>query len=76
MFCPIRMENVKDVHKVSNWAAKSGIDMVVSTGNTRIDPRSLLELFNFVGQEVLLVAPDDTDPDRFMTYVKKMGVLA
>ena len=74
MICPIYMENVKDVQKVSNIAAQSGVDMTISCGTITLDPRSILGLFALMGKEVLLVAPDNTDPIHFMSLVKKMGV--
>ena len=76
MICPIYMENVKDVQKVSNIAAQSGIDMTISCGTIAIDPRSILGLFALMGRKVLLVAPDNTNPTHFMSLVKKMGVAA
>ena len=76
MICPIFMKDTKDVERVSKVAADAGIDMSVSCGNAMIDPRSILGLFNFVGKEALLVAPDDMNPNYFMRLVKKMGVAA
>ena len=76
MICPIFMKDTKDVEKVSKVAADAGVDMSVSCGNVMIDPRSILGLFNFVGKEALLVAPDNMNPNYFMRLVKKMGVAA
>lgn len=76
MICPIIMKDEKDVQRVSKVAADAGIDMSVTCGTAMIDPRSILGLFNFVGKEALLVAPDDMNPNYFMRLVKKMGVAA
>ena len=74
MICKIKMNTENDVVKVSEVAAKTGIDMSVSCGNDMIDPRSLLGLFNFIGKEAVLVAPDDMDHRYFQKVVKRMGV--
>ena len=76
MICPILMRDAKDVERVSNVAAEAGIELSVSCGTMMIDPRSILGLFNFVGKDALLVAPDNMSPNYFMRLVKKMGVAA
>ena len=74
MFCTIRMNDNDDVMRVSRVAALSGIELTVSKGHVIVDPRSVLGLFNFVGEEVTLVAPENVDHITFGKVVKQMGV--
>jgi hypothetical protein len=41
-----------------------------------IDPRSLLGLFNFVGKDAELIAPDNTNPQVLQKLVRRMKVMA
>ncbi len=74
MVCKIKMNTKEDVFRVSEEAAKTGVDMSVSCGYTIIDPRSVLALFTLMGRDALLVAPDDMNPEKFEKLVKRMGV--
>ena len=76
MIYPIKMNNEDDVVRVSNEAAKSGLDLSVSCGSAMIDPRSLLGLYNFVGKDAYLVAEDDVNPRYFQKLVERMRVSA
>ena len=76
MVCQIKMKTTEDAVRVSREAAKAGIDMTVLCGSSMIDPRSLLGLFNFVGKDAKLVAPDNTNPQVHQKLVKRMGVIA
>ena len=76
MIHPIRMETIKDVQKVSEEAAQSGLELSVTCGNVIIDPRSILALYTLMGKDALLVAEDNTNPKAFMRLVKRMGVTA
>lgn len=74
MYCKIKMNTREDVVKVSEEAAKTGLNMSVSCGYTIVDPRSILALFTLIGKEVMLVAPDHSNPKDFQKLVQRMGV--
>lgn len=76
MFCKIKMITKEDVLRVNRIAAEAGIDMSIFCGDSMIDPRSLLGLFDFMGKEANLVAPEDLNPKYFQKLVKRMGVAA
>lgn len=76
MVCQIKMKTTEDAVRVSREAAKAGIDMIVSCGSAMIDPRSLLGLFNFVGKDAELIAPDNTNPQVLQKLVRRMKVIA
>ena len=40
--------------------------------NDMVNAKSLLGLFSFVGKDVLMVAEDNANPDRFLRVVRKM----
>lgn len=75
MNCLIKMNDLSDVKRVSKFAAESCMNMTVTYKNTIVDPRSFLCLVALIGKEVLLVAPDGSDYEKFEQFVKKMNVM-
>jgi hypothetical protein len=68
------MNTREDVMKVSEEAAKAGLNVSVNYGYVTVDPRSILGLFTMMGKEVALVAPDHTNPKEFQKLIRRMGV--
>ena len=72
MVYPIRFDSSERIKKVSDLASNEPYDIWVSCKNDMVNAKSLLGLFSFVGKDVLVVAEDNANPDRFLRVVRKM----
>ena len=72
MVYPICFKSPADVTRISDTIANTGIPMYVSCGNVYIDARSVLGLFALIGKDVLLVAPDGMNPQKFMKLAQSL----
>lgn len=63
----------EQVAEINRLASGEPYEVWLSTDTVMLDARSLLGLFNLVGQRVQVVAEDDIDPHRFQRLVDKMA---
>lgn len=63
----------EQVTEINRLASGEPYEVWLSTDTVMLDARSLLGLFNLVGQRVQVVAEDDIDPHRFQRLVDKMA---
>ena len=76
MVFKIELNNLDDAKKLNSVAHDYDGKLTVSSGATVVDAKSLLALLTLIGKKsVHLVAPDHECPDRFMTFLKNLGVL-
>ena len=62
----------EDLYNLSEKASKEDFPIYISTPYGMLDAKSLLGLFSILGQEVKLVAPDHTNADKFIKFVKSL----
>jgi hypothetical protein len=76
MVFEIKLNNLEDAKRLNSAAHTYDGKVAVSSGATMVDAKSLLALLTLIGKKnVNLVAPDHERPDRFMDFLKALGVL-
>lgn len=69
----VKLDSIEDIQKLSEIASEQPFEINVSKGLVTVNAKSLLALFNLIGEKVCLVAPDHANPQEFINAVKKMG---
>lgn len=69
----IEIKNKDQLERINRLASQAPYPVWLSMGNLRLDARSLLGLFAFIGKRAQLVAGDGVDPDQFEDLVARMG---
>lgn len=72
MVYPISFDSPERVKKVSDLACNEPYEIWVSCENNMLNAKSLLGLYSLVGKDVLVVAEDNANPERFLRVVRKM----
>jgi hypothetical protein len=75
MVIKTKINTKEDVYNLNLIASQQPYDMFVSYGCDVYDAKSLLALYDLIGKEVNIVAPDRVDPKEFAHVVKKMGLV-
>jgi hypothetical protein len=73
MVFPIQIKNSRDAVKLSKEAAAADLGVTISCGTVILDPRSILGLMALIGKKAFLVAPDHSNPDLFMEFIKRIS---
>ena len=72
MTYPIQLGTYKDAIRLSEIASKQKFDMTLSHGMDSVNARSLLGLFEFIGKDATLIAPDHADANSFAKVIKHL----
>ena len=73
MTYPFKIETKEDLYKLSELASKEDFSIYLSTNSEIFDAKSLLALFNILGKEVSLTAPDHVESDKFSRFIEKLS---
>ena len=73
MTYPFKIKTKEDLYKLSELASKEDFSVYLSTSSALFDAKSLLALFNILGKEVNLVAPDHVDSEKFSKFIDKLN---
>lgn len=74
MVYEIKLTTPKDVEKLNKAALNYEGKLMVNSGLTSVDAKSLLALFALIGRKnIKLVAPDHANPKEFAEVIKKLG---
>lgn len=73
MTYPFRVESKEDLLRLSELASKEDFSIYLSTNSETFDAKSLLALFNILGKEVSLTAPDHIDAEKFTKFIEKLN---
>lgn len=73
MTYPFRIESKEDLLRLSELASKEDFSIYLSTSSETFDAKSLLALFNILGKEVSLTAPDHIDAEKFTKFIEKLN---
>ena len=72
MVYPVHLDSKEKIEKISNLACKEPFDIWISSDMDMLNAKSLLGLYSLVGKDVLVVAEDNANPERFLRVVRKM----
>ena len=76
MVFEIKLNDFDDAKRLNDVAHNYDGKLTVSSGVTAVDAKSLLALLTLIGKRSInLVAPDHEKPDKFMTFLRQLGVL-
>ena len=70
---PYKIESKEDLYRLSELASQEDFDVYISTSSVMLDAKSLLALFTILGKDINLVAPDNTDSEKFSKFIDKLG---
>lgn len=73
MTYPFRIESKEDLLRLSELASKEDFSIYLSTSSETFDAKSLLALFNILGKEVSLTAPDHVNAEKFTKFIEKLN---
>lgn len=69
----IHIKNKEQLEKINRLACEVPYEVRLCTSTVMLDPRSMLSLFQLIGQQIYVVAKDDVDPKSFSQLVNQMG---
>ena len=71
MVQPVKFETQEDLYRFSELASQEDFNIYISTQYGQLDAKSILALFTILGKDVNIVAPDHTNSDKFIAFLKK-----
>ena len=71
MTYPTKFETREDLRRFSEMASQEDFNIYISTSLVHLDAKSLLALFNIIGKEVNIIAPDHADASKFIAFLEK-----
>lgn len=73
MIYPFKIETKEDLYRLSELASKEDFSIYLGTSSEMFDAKSLLALFNILGKEVNLIAPDHVEAGKFTKFIEKLN---
>ena len=75
MIHPYKINSKEDLYRLSELACEENYPIYISTPYGQLDARSLLSLFTIIGQDINLVAGDNTCAKDFAKFISKLEKL-